>query len=216
MTDIDLIPASYRESLRVQSWARYMLITVSFVLVMSITGYFTLDYMNQTLSAEISDLQSEQQISELQRDVLINLSEEKTRFTNQLSFLTGLRSGTTAQEMFMTVDRALENKEVWFLDWEFRRAGTAVEKDEKTSSNGYFIIIPATNGEKTAETWKIETHMTIKGQAKDHSALSRFVRKLFNQPEIQNVRILNTSRRAKARVVNFDLAVIVNSRSETG
>lgn len=216
MTDIDLIPASYRESLRVQGWARYMLITVSFVLVMSITGYFTLDYMNKSLSAEISDLQSEQQISELQRGVLTNLSEEKTRFTNQLSFLTGLRSGTAAPEMFMTVDRALENKEVWFLDWEFRRAGTAVEKDEKTSSNGYFIIIPATNGEKTAETWKIETHMTIKGQAKDHSALSRFVRKLFNQPEIQNVRILNTSRRAKARVVNFDLAVTVNSRSETG
>lgn len=216
MTDIDLIPASYRESLRVQGWARYMLITVSFVLVMSITGYFTLDYMNNSLSAEISDLQSEQQISELQRGVLTNLSEEKTRFTNQLSFLTGLRSGTAAPEMFMTVDRALENKEVWFLDWEFRRAGTAVEKDEKTSSNGYFIIIPATNGENTAETWKIETHMTIKGQAKDHSALSRFVRKLFNQPEIQNVRILNTSRRAKARVVNFDLAVTVNSRSETG
>jgi len=216
MTDIDLIPASYRESLRVQGWARYMLITVSFVLVMSIAGYFTLDYMNKSLSAEISDLQSEQQISELQRGVLTNLGEEKTRFINQLSFLTGLRSGTAAPEMFMTVDRALENKEVWFLDWEFRRAGTAVEKDEKTSSNGYFIIIPATNGEKTAETWKIETHMTIKGQAKDHSALSRFVRKLFNQPEIQNVRILNTSRRAKARVVNFDLAVTVNSRSETG
>jgi hypothetical protein len=215
MMDIDLIPAAYHESLRVRGWAIYTLITVSFVLVLSIAGYFTLDYINTTLSAEISELQGEQQISKLQRGVLTTLSEEKTRFTEKLSFLTGLRSGTSAPEMFTSVDHALENNEVWFLDWEFRRAGTAVEKDEKTSSNGYFIIIPATNEEKTAETWKIETHMTIKGQAKDHAALSRFVRNLYNQPEIQNVRILNTSRLSNTRVVNFDLAVSVNSRSET-
>lgn len=215
MTDIDLIPADYRERLRVQSWARYMFITVSLVLVMSTAGYFSLDYMNKTITAEISDLQGEQQISELQRGVLTNLSAEKTHYTNQLSFLTGLRSGTAAPDMFKTVDHALENEEVWFLDWEFRRAGMTVENNAETSSNGYFIIIPATNGENTNETWKIETHMTIRGQAKDHSALSHFVRKLFNQPEIQNVRILNTSRLSNTRIVNFDLAVSVNSRSET-
>ena len=183
---------------------------------MSTAGYFTLDYMNKTLSATISDLQGEQQISELQRGALTKLNNEKTHFNNQLSFLTDLRSGTAAPDMFKTVDHALENKEVWFLNWEFRRAGTAVEKKEEISSNGYFIIIPATNGEKTSETWKIETHMTIKGQAKDHAALSRFVRKLFSQPAIQDVRILNTSRLSNTQVVNFDLAVSVNSRSEAG
>jgi hypothetical protein len=58
--------------------------------------------------------------------------------------------------------------------------------------------------------------MTIKGQAKDHAALSRFVRKLFEQPEIQDVRILNTSRLSDERIVNFDLAVTVNSGSVAG
>ena len=216
MIDIDLIPADYRARLRMQDWARYMLITVVIVLLVSISGYFALDNMNTALAAEISDLQGEQQITEAQRGVLTNLNEEKTHYANQLSFLTGLRSGTAAQEMFKTVDHALDGEEVWFLDWEFRRAGTAVETREETSSNGYFIIIPASSGEDTSETWKIETHMTITGQAKDHAALSRFVRKLFNQPEVEDVRILNTSRMSDTRVVNFNLAVSVNSQSETG
>ena len=214
MTDIDLIPAGYRERLHVQSWARYMFIAVALILVLSIISYFMLENMNKTVTAKISDLQGEQQISQLQQGVLTDLNAEKTRFTNQLSFLTGLRSGTAAPEMFNTVDRALVDEEVWFLNWEFRRAGMTVENNADISSNGYFIIIPATNGENKNETWKIETHMTIKGQAKDHAALSRFVRKLFNQPEIQNVRILNTSRLSNTRIVNFDLAVSVNSKSE--
>ena len=58
--------------------------------------------------------------------------------------------------------------------------------------------------------------MTIKGQAKDHAALSRFVRKLFTQAAIQDVRILNTSRVTNAKIVNFDLAVTVNSQSGNG
>lgn len=216
MTDIDLIPGEYRERLRVQCWARYMVMAGAVVLVLSITGFFTFDYMNKTISAEISELQDKQQISELQRSVLTNLNEKKAHLSSQLSFLTGLRSGTVAPEMFNTIDHALSSKEVWFLNWEFRRAGTAVDKKEDISSNGYFIVIAATDGEEPAENWKIETHMTIKGQAKDHAALSRFVRNLFEQPVIQDVRILNTSRMANASIVNFDLAITVNSRPDTG
>lgn len=216
MTDIDLIPGGYRERLRLHYWARQMVIAVSVVLVSSIAGYFTLEYINKTISADIAGLQDKQQISELQRGALTKLNETKTLYLSQLSFLTGLRSGTAAPEMFKTIDQALPDKEVWFLNWEFRRAGSAVEKKQNIASNGYFIVIPATDGNETAENWKIETHMTIKGQAKDHAALSRFVRELFNQSAIQDVRILNTSRVNNASVVNFDLAVTVNSQSGTG
>ena len=216
MTDIDLIPGDYRERLRVQYWARQLAAAVTVVIVISVAGYFTFDYMNETISADISTLQAQQQISELQRGALTDLNKMKTHYLSQLSFLTGLRSGTAAPEMFSAIDQALHNKEVWFLNWDFRRAGAAVDKKENITSNGYFIVIPATDGEKTAENWKIETHMTIKGQAKDHAALSRFVRKLFSQAAIQDVRILNTSRISKASIVNFDLAVTVNSQSGNG
>ena len=53
--------------------------------------------------------------------------------------------------------------------------------------------------------------MTIRGQVRDHSALSRFVRRLFEQPEIEDIRIFNTALSGDREFVNFNLAVTVNS-----
>ena len=55
-------------------------------------------------------------------------------------------------------------------------------------------------------------YMKIRGQAKDHSALSGFVRRLYQQPEIQDVRILNTAVAAGSRYVDFNLAIVVNGQ----
>ena len=58
---------------------------------------------------------------------------------------------------------------------------------------------------------KLQHVLVIRGQARDHSALSRFVRRLFEQPEIQDIRILNTSLADNREFVDFNLAVTVNS-----
>ena len=63
------------------------------------------------------------------------------------------------------------------------------------------------------ETWKIETQMTIQGQSMDHSALSEFVLNLTRQPEIENVRVVNTqlSEVNNIKLVNFSLEIVVSS-----
>ena len=55
--------------------------------------------------------------------------------------------------------------------------------------------------------------MTIRGQARDHQALSRFVRSLFEQPDINDVNVQKTSQSdyADRRVVDFSLTVVLNS-----
>lgn len=215
MTGIDLIPADYRDQTRLRGWGRYTAAAVAAVLVLSVAGYFLLDSWNKKLSVEIAALQSRQQISAQQSETMAMLNGKKANFERQLSLLTGLRSGAAAPAMFRTIDNALVRNEVWFLDWDFRRAGHAVEEKPETVNTGYFIVVSDTDG-SGEEAWMIETHMTIKGQAQDHAALSRFVRKLFEQPEIQDVRILNTSRSSNERIVDFDLAVTVNSGSVGG
>jgi len=214
MTDIDLIPADYRDRIKVYGWARYTIAAGAAVLVLSIAGYFPLDSINKKISVDISALQSRQQISSQQSEILAALNSKKVNFERQLSLLAGLRGGAAAVAMFKTIDNVLSDNEVWFLDWQFQRAGHAVEKKPETVNTGYFIIISDDSG-SGEEAWMVETHMTIRGQAKDHAALSRFVRKLFDQPEIHDVRILNTSRLPNARIVNFDLAVTVNTGSVT-
>ena len=139
------------------------------------------------------------------------LKAHEAGMQRKLGLLTGLRGGSEAVNMFVTIDRALQGDDVWFTDWEFQRAGSTVENTPETTTNGYFIVIPAADGQDSNEAWKIETHMTFNGQARDHSALSGFVRRLYRQKEIQDVRILDTSRRGGNNVVDFRLAVTVDS-----
>ena len=128
--------------------------------------------------------------------------------------LSGLRSGASAEQMFVTVDRALPGQEVWITSWKFRRAGTPVNEKQEAVNTGYFIVIPAGSNKQPEETWKIETNMKLQGQALDHEAMSRFVMNLTQQAEIEDVRIVNTrlNKVNQVKVVDFSLDILVSSR----
>ena len=115
----------------------------------------------------------------------------------------------------MMIDRALPGPEVWLTNWNFRRAGTPVEESQEVVNTGYFIVISADNKNKQEETWKIETNMTIQGQALDHVAMSKFVLNLTQQPEIENVRIVNSRQGMVDRIklVDFRLDIVVSARN---
>jgi cell division protein FtsB len=211
MVDIDLIPGDYRIRIWLQGRAKLFAAAIASLLVITAIAYTAMQFTTGKLTGRISELQKQQAISAQQSDAITRLSENKQSLEHKLALLNSQRSGAAAQEMFATIDRAMSEGDVWFENWEFRRAGTSVEQKEEISSNGYFIILPAGNDATDGPAWKIETHMTIKGQAKDHSALSRFVRRLYKQPEIHNIKILNTTTPANLNVVDFNLAVTVNS-----
>ena len=114
------------------------------------------------------------------------------------------------------IDRSLPGPEVWLTNWKFRRAGTPVEEKPSAVSTGYFIVVPAGSERKQEETWKIETHMNIQGQALDHVAMSKFVLNLTQQPEIENVRIVSSRQNEvnQTKVVDFSLDIVVSARRE--
>jgi hypothetical protein len=119
----------------------------------------------------------------------------------------------------MAMDRIMQN-DVWFTQWSYNRAGEITPVQPATVQTGYFIIIPQeangspSTGSPNQQAWKLNTHMEINGQALDYSSLSGFVRKLINQPEIDDVKVINTSLRnyTSSQVVDFNLVVIINNQ----
>lgn len=183
-------------------------------LVLAAAGVFAVfNRLDAGVDNEIATLQEQQAITTQQREALTQLNETRDSLDQQLALLNGLRSGASAATMFLTIERSLKAGEVWFQDWQFQRAGSAVAEPAEPASNGYFIVMANDSG-SPHEAWKIETHMTIRGQARDHSALSRFVRRLYEQPEIQDIRILNTSLASNREFVDFNLAVTVNTSGQ--
>jgi len=218
VSDIDLIPTDYRRSL----WLRHKLFIFAAacggLVALTTVAHLSLGHLASGIKTDIGVLRTQQKIATQQREELARRQAKKKNYEHQLVLLKGLRSGAAAEKMFITVDRALQDGEVWFLNWEFKRAGEVVKEATRTVNTGYFIVVPAGEGRKKAETWRIDTHMSIRGEARDHAALSRFVRRLVDQPEIQDARVIRTAAhtQSETRVVSFEIAVIVNSGAVTG
>ena len=216
MTEIDLVPGDYRRLTWLRGRVRVAVTVILAAVFLSVALFAGLRVWSVSMDRQIATLQSKQAITNKQREALTQLNVHKSALQRKLELLTGLRGGAEAVQMFVTIDRAMQDDEVWFLDWNFQRAGTTVKNTPETTSNGYFILIPAEDGKRSNEAWKIDTHMTFRGQARDHSALSSFVRRLYRQQDIQDVRILDTTRKANGSVVEFRLAVTVNSAGSAG
>ena len=209
MGDIDLIPTDYRNRIWFQGKAKLLGTSIASMVAITAVIYTTVQFTNGKLHSKISELQKQQETTSQQHEVIKRFDKDIQNLEYLLILLNSLRSGTGAPEMFTTIDRAMTDTDVWFDNWEYQRVGSPVEKNDPSSKNGNLFILPAGDGTTTDRAWVIETHMTIKGQAKDHSALSRFVRRLSNQPEIHNVKILNTTTATHMHVVDFNIAVTV-------
>ena len=213
---MNLIPEDYKRYLQqlhiLQRWG--MAIFVIFALSISIS--LALKYKADGYQAEIAMLEKKKTISSQQLSLLKRLEKEHNELVKKHNVLKKLRGGAAAENMFVTIDNALNGKNVWFKNWSFDRAGSKTSEQPKGVNTGYFIVIPETDrrNKKNKEAWEIQTHMELNGGAKDHEALSSFIRRLLHQPEIGDVRILNTQQHVYVdrTVVDFKLVITVNSR----
>ena len=165
-------------------------------------------------SHELAQLQAALARERSQQGQLEQLRQDRDAAQKRLMILTGLRGGIAAVDMFAVIDRAVDAN-VWFLDWRSRRAGELVENDPERVHTGYFIVLPLDKRDEREKAWLMETHMEIHAQARDHSSLAGFVRRLVEQVEIEEARVLSTStrRQGQAEVVDFEIAVVVRTRA---
>ena len=213
MSDIDLIPQAYHTRRWQSRWIMYTAILLAGLIGILATGTFAIGAATDNAQTNVAALQRQQAITAQQRADLEKMGAEKAGLEGQFRLLSGLRSGAAAEKMFVTVDRALTGDDVWFLKWQFQRAGVVVDGEARTVNTGYFIVVPEGVDQPAADDLRVQTHMTTQGQARDHSALSGFVRRLLEQTEIDDVRIRRTSlnRSNQSGVVDFDLAIVLNT-----
>ncbi len=212
MAEVDLIPAAFRKRLLFSQYLKQSGIVLGVLTVVLMGTFFWLHTQTIKVDQQLKQLQSQKAISTRQRSELENLNQRKKALKQQLDLLAGLRSGVTAEQILVTMDRALAGGNVWFTNWSFRRAGTPMKETTKEVHTGYFVVI-TDNESRKQETWKIETQMSVDGGALDHAALSRFVSRLIQQSEIQSVRVVRTEQvvQNQNKLVKFSLQVIVST-----
>ena len=213
MSDVDLVPGHYRRLQRLRATLRRSGIVAVLVLVCIGVAKAGLVHGIQIKQRELGQLRTAKTGLLSQKAQVKGLELEKSDLERQLALLDGLRGGPAAKQTLLAVDRAL-NGNVWFLSWSFRRTGELVEEAPETVNTGYFIVVPAQSSDEPERAWRLRSHMEIRAQAANHSALATFVRELVEQPEVEEVKVVNTRvhRYTSAQVVSFELAVVIRSR----
>ncbi len=212
MAEIDLIPDDYRRRVQQQSLLRrYAAVLITLNVVIAVVA-FGFNRSVQSAQREASDLRTANAMSEQQQGQLEQLRTQREEFEQQWSLLRGLRAGAEVEDIFELIDRSLVGDRLWFSEWSFRRAGVVTDGRPRGRETGYFVLVDEQN-QDADPALKVETHMEISGQARDHQALSTFVRNLFEQSDVKDVSVQRTSQSSigSQRIVEFDVTVILNS-----
>jgi cell division protein FtsB len=212
--ELDLIPADYRRTLQLRRSLRYAVVGYLCLVAAIGAGRWTLTEFQRRIDQQIATLQADKAFNSDQQQKLTDLADRRRRLERELDVLEGLRGGIAARSMFHVIDRSV-NEETWFRSWSFKREGERTDASGDTVHAGYLIILSEEPGADDEQAWRLTTHMEIEGSALDHSALSMLVEHLLRQPEISDVRVLRAQRQraASGEVVNFQLAVTVQTRS---
>lgn len=212
--EFDLIPASYRERLKIRYWCQLFLAICFLLVILIIAAKFIIASQTRIIESRIDSLQQDKSFNLRQQQIYNQSLTVENRLQKNIEILNGLRGGPPVRQILRVIDRIIDGN-VWFTQWTFTRAGELTEVKPQTVQTGYFIIIPQnTAGNNKQQTWKLDTHMEIKGQARDHSSLSNFVSALIKQPEIIDVKVIKTSLREYVdyKIVDFNLVVIINNQ----
>ena len=213
MAEIDLIPNDYRNWLGQQSLVRKYVVGFAILNILLLVASVGFGQMAEQSRQQALQLKSENAITQQQQMQLQQLKDQQNEYERQWSLLRGLRAGAAIDDIFTLIDRSLIAGDLWFLEWSFRRAGVIVDGEQRGIETGYFIIVAEETDPFADPDLEVETHMTIHGQARDHQALSKFVRALFEQEDIRDVNVQKTSQTdyADGRAVDFDMTVVLNS-----
>ncbi len=213
MADIDLIPTDYREWLKKKAMVPKYLAAALLANALLVLGGFVLAAQTEQQQSLIANLLSQNTVTQNQQTQLQQLHDQYAEFERQWSLLRGLQAGVAVNDIFVIIDRSIGSGDLWFTDWSFRRAGVVIDGQQRGVETGYFIIVDDKGGSTGNSNLFVETHMTIHGQARDHQALSKFVRALFDEQDIKDVNVQKTSQTdyANGRVVEFDMTVVLSS-----
>jgi len=207
MHEIDLIPADYRNertlvrTLTRCGWLIGALLAASIV----VAGAFR--HAANIVRADIVRLDAVAALAEQQRAAIAALTLQKQALEARFRLENGLRSKASIDELMRIIGGAAVDAGVWFRSWRFERLGLVVPT-APPGAEGLFVVDPNADGSL------VRSHISITGRAPGVANVSALVDKLAGMPRFKQVQVQRVSRDSVERVVDFELALAVDDRSE--
>jgi hypothetical protein len=213
VSEIDLIPADYRLDRRRESAFGMLATLAGGVLAAGLLAASGLAWATSRANAELGSLELARRAFDQQRVELANLQGERARLEQQWARLEALRGDDDVGAVFLLIDRTLPSGDVWFDRWELRRGDGEPAPARAATTPSAAAVVPGAVVTSMPADAAPRGQVHIAGQARDHGALSRFVRGLYESPQVQDVHLERTMLRryTTTSVIAFELAIRLKS-----
>jgi Tfp pilus assembly protein PilN len=215
LADIDMIPRSYREGLRARRTLKVYGAALALLLV---AGGSASALLRWRLALETPRLEQGRAAS-LQigamRTQLTSAQARKDLLAENVGALDSLRGAGEVAALAAVLDGALNDK-VWFERLRFTRTQELLQVAPPSP------LPPGTVQARAAQTgavqaWRLGSQIEIAGQAEGNGAMTAFLSALAADPQLANVRFLNSSTAAleDGGAVSFNAAATLVKRGAT-
>ena len=190
MADIDMIPRSYREGLRVRRTLAAYGAALAALLVLGGAASAFLHWRVATETPLLETARAASAQAGAMRTRLMDAQARKDALADNVGALAGLRGAGEVAALAKVLDQAL-NERVWFDTLRLARTQEALQAPPAP-------LPPDTVQARSAQTgatqaWRLGTQIEIAGGALDNAAMSAFLAALAADPALAEVRFLNSS-----------------------
>lgn len=213
MADIDMIPRSYREGLRV----RRTLVAYGAALgLLVLAGGGASAVLRWRLAVETPMLEQARASSvrtSALRTGFVSAQARKDSLAEGVDALAALRGAGEVDTLASLVEGALNDK-VWFEQLRFVRTQDVLQPAPSPLPPGTVQV--RAPGSDALQSWQLGSHVEIDGRALDNAAMTAFLGALAADPALNNVRFLNSSTQAldEGHAVAFKAAGSLAKRKE--
>lgn len=215
MADIDMIPRSYREGLRVR---RTLIVYGAALALLLVAGGGAGALLRWRLALETPRLEQGRAASlqmTAMRTQLANAQARRDLLAENVGALDSLRGSGDVAALAASLDRTL-NDQVWFERLRFTRTQELLQAAPSSP------LPPGTVQARAPQTgavqaWRLGTQIEIAGQAESNDAMTAFLAALVADPQLANLRFLNSSAAApeEGGAVSFNAAATLVKRGAT-
>ena len=194
MADIDMIPRSYRDGMRVQRALRGYGLALAAMLVTGALAAGLLHWRLAVATPQLEQLRARTAQAETLRTRLAASAARQAALEQDALALAALRGAGAVQRMAQALDVALNDK-VWFDTLRFTRTEELLRAPLPAPLPAGTLVTRAStlpNAAPGPQTWRVARRVEIEGQALDHAALTGFLAALSANPALGDVRFLKS------------------------
>jgi len=212
MADIDMIPRSYRDGVRVRRTARRAACALALVVLATVAAHATLRWSSAAMDRKAALLRSAASAAQSDLQRAASQREAELRAQQRVGLLGAVRRAGELAAFAKAIDGALP-ADTWLTALALRRS-TRVAPPGATLPSGDSPQETFATGNAQGDTLLLDSQVELGGQAASYEGMTDFLANLGRVPGLVNVQLQSSSVNAEARAIEFRATLSLIHRKE--